>query len=170
MPRFRFSLLALFGFVTFAAVGCAALTSGSEGWCVCIVTSVFAFLGFAALVAIYGQLNRRAFWVGFAVIGWLYMGVFAINWPSGTESQEGVGSLGSHFLPGWALNHLLANTPTLDGDTWGVGVAWGTDGQLRAGRRYISGQCISALVSAIIGGLVARHLYLRRERDMAKNT
>ncbi len=69
IPRFHFSLLTLFGFVTFAAIGCAAVASGSEGWCVCIVTSVFAFLGFAALVSIYGQNDRRAFWVGFAVIG-----------------------------------------------------------------------------------------------------
>jgi hypothetical protein len=91
-----------------------------------------------------------------------------MNWPNGTRYDES--TMGSYFLPGWALNYLLANTPDSDGTTWGVGVGGGTDGQLLAGRRFISGQCISALVSAFIGGLVARHLYFRREHDMAKNT
>jgi hypothetical protein len=54
MPRFRFSLLALFGFVTFASVACAGLCNPTKAWWLTISGCGYLCLFFAVLEAIYG--------------------------------------------------------------------------------------------------------------------
>jgi hypothetical protein len=70
MRRFQFSLLGMFGFMTVAAMGCAALVHPSPLWC----SAVAVFVMLALLNAIVGAVLRRGparrFWVGFLVFGW----------------------------------------------------------------------------------------------------
>jgi hypothetical protein len=73
MHRIRFSLLAMFGFVAVVAVVCAALARPSQLWLVVVSASALAALFYAVLAATYGRNARRAFWVGFAVVGWGYV-------------------------------------------------------------------------------------------------
>src|SRR6266404_5284350 len=78
MPRFRFSLLALFGFVTFAAIACAALANPTEAWAIATLTLVLAVLACSMLAAIYGFGQRRAFWLGFSIFGWGHILLFLL--------------------------------------------------------------------------------------------
>jgi len=73
MQRFRFSLLAMFGFVAVVAVGCAALAKPSQLWLVVVSALSLASLFYAVLAAAYGRNAKRAFWLGFAVVGWGYV-------------------------------------------------------------------------------------------------
>jgi len=77
MHRFRFSLLAMFGFVAVVAVACAALARPSQLWLVVVSASSLGSLFYAVLAAAYGRNARRAFWLGFAVVGWGYV---ALEW------------------------------------------------------------------------------------------
>jgi hypothetical protein len=77
MHRIRFSLLAMFGFVAVIAVACAALARPSQLWLVIVSASLLACLFYAVLAATYGRNARRAFWLGFAVVGW---GFIVLEW------------------------------------------------------------------------------------------
>ncbi|HEV3007299.1 MAG TPA: hypothetical protein VGX78_22705 [Pirellulales bacterium] len=71
--RFNFNLLTLFGFVAVVAVACAALARPSQLWLVVVSALSQASLFYAVLAAAYGRNARRAFWFGFAVVGWGYV-------------------------------------------------------------------------------------------------
>lgn len=70
MPRFRFSLLAALGAMAACAVIVAALARPNRGWAVVLCTTNVSILLYAALVvAFHGR--RKAFWLGYAIVGWL---------------------------------------------------------------------------------------------------
>jgi len=73
MTQFRFSLAGLMGAMFVVAIALAAMVSTSDVWS----TSLFSAAAFALFVAILGIIycreRLRAFWVGFAVLGWGYM-------------------------------------------------------------------------------------------------
>jgi len=59
--------------VAVAALGCAAMRSGSWLWASVTFTMTLGFLGLAIVGAIYHRGERRAFWLGFATFGWIYL-------------------------------------------------------------------------------------------------
>jgi hypothetical protein len=73
MSKGRFTLLSLFGAVTFAAVGCAAMVQPSLVWTSAIWTVVITLLTGAAIRCFYTADRRRAFYIGFSVFGWGHM-------------------------------------------------------------------------------------------------
>ena len=73
MPRLRFTIAGLLGVVAFAAVGFAALRSGSDLWASTIFTLTAATLATAVLLSIHRQGRARAFWIGVALFGWLHL-------------------------------------------------------------------------------------------------
>jgi hypothetical protein len=73
MHPFRFNLSTLFGFVAALGVACAALARPSQLWLVVVSAASLASLFYAVLAAAYGRNARRAFWVGFAVVGCGYV-------------------------------------------------------------------------------------------------
>lgn len=75
----QFSIRELLGAVTFLAVGTAALLYASRLWASSLLSFAFALLFIAVLGAITLRDSTRAFWLGFAVFGWLYF--VLINWP-----------------------------------------------------------------------------------------
>jgi hypothetical protein len=138
-PRFRFSLLALFGFVTFAAIACAMLVAKPLVWSLRVL--VFTLLAWGGIAAVYGKNTSRAFWFGFIATGWGYMAF-------------------EHFIG--APGRLPANL-AID---MLVRMGFGSGGML------IDGEVIEQIaylvcttMLGIIGGLLARHLCLRRERE-----
>ncbi|MBW3598433.1 MAG: hypothetical protein KY475_14325 [Planctomycetes bacterium] len=70
---FRFSLAALLGLVSFAALGCAALANATDLWRESMVTLMLGLLLTATLAAIIWRGERRALATGFAVFGWVYV-------------------------------------------------------------------------------------------------
>jgi hypothetical protein len=69
----QFSLKTLGGIVALAAIGCCSLVYASSTWSAAIYTAAIIFLAMATLAAIYSRQQARAYWVGCALCGWLYL-------------------------------------------------------------------------------------------------
>jgi len=74
MRRFRFTIAQLATFVVFVAVAAAALREASELWDGAVFTLVLGLLVTSVVLAIHRAGARRAFWLGFAVVGSAYLG------------------------------------------------------------------------------------------------
>ena len=73
MTRFRFSLLGLAGATAAIAAGCASLVNASAVVSRLVWGATLLCLTFALLCALLAGPARRGFWVGFSVVGWLYV-------------------------------------------------------------------------------------------------
>jgi hypothetical protein len=72
MGRFRFSVTTFLVVVTMLAAGLAAFVSQSRLGASAAYTAFLALLCLATAGAILSRTERRAFWVGFAIFGWIY--------------------------------------------------------------------------------------------------
>lgn len=125
----RFSLRWLFGVVSYAAAGCALLVSsyGSLGG---LCNVAFAALCLVALLgSIYTRHERRAFWVGCAIVGWSFMLI---------------GSPNNHRTPHGAIAAVLFQLSS--------GHETGPLGNLRSQEM----QAFAAIGCSFVGGLLAR--------------
>jgi hypothetical protein len=77
---FRFSLKNLLIATGVVALACVALRSASENWAGALLGVMIALLAAAILLAIYRRGADRAFWIGFAVCGWLYVLTLIYGW------------------------------------------------------------------------------------------
>src|SRR5271166_2191782 len=75
MKHIRFSIASLLLVVLFVAAGFAALRESNETWNSGDFTLTLAALLISILLAIHRTESRRAFWIGFALFGWIYMGL-----------------------------------------------------------------------------------------------
>lgn len=73
---FQFSIRGLLWAVTILAVGMAALLNASGIWQGLSWALVLYALTAAILLVIYRREEKRAFWLGFATFGWLYLLLF----------------------------------------------------------------------------------------------
>lgn len=77
---FQFSIRGLFLGVTILSVGIAALLNANGWWEAAAWGGTIFFLAIAIMLAIYRQAERRAFWLGFTLLGWLYLAVLIYSW------------------------------------------------------------------------------------------
>ncbi len=75
MQRFRFSIASLLLVVLFAAIGFAALRESSDLWDGSVFTLTLASLLISILLAVHRIESRQAFWIGFALFAWTYVGL-----------------------------------------------------------------------------------------------
>src|SRR5271155_1533513 len=75
MRRIRFNIASLLGVILVLGVGFAALRESSDLWESGVFTLTLAALLISILLAIYRTESRRAFWIGFALFGWIYLGL-----------------------------------------------------------------------------------------------
>src|SRR5271157_2220571 len=75
MKHIRFSIASLLLVVLFVAVGFAALRESNETWTSGVFTLTLAALLISILLAVHRTESRRAFWIGFALFGWTYLGL-----------------------------------------------------------------------------------------------
>ncbi len=73
MQRFRFNISSLLLVVLFVGVGFAALRESSDQWESGIFTLAIVALLISILFAVHRTESRQAFWLGFAVFGWIYL-------------------------------------------------------------------------------------------------
>jgi hypothetical protein len=73
MNRMRFSIASLLVWVALLGVGITALRSASPLWANALFSLAIGTLTVSILAAVYRKGRRRAFWVGFATCGWVYM-------------------------------------------------------------------------------------------------
>jgi hypothetical protein len=75
MRRFRFHLRTLVILVLLLGVGFAALRESNEIWDSGVFALTLGILLTSVLLAIHRTESRRAFWLGFALFGWIYLGL-----------------------------------------------------------------------------------------------
>jgi hypothetical protein len=92
MHLHQFSLKTLAGIVAFAAVACCSLIYATSTWSATIYTAAIVFLAFATLAAVYRREGARAYWVGCAFCGWLYL-LLVFGPLSGTQQVNTMGQL-----------------------------------------------------------------------------
>ena len=68
----RFSLRTLAIAVAAVAIACFALVNANVWTAMSASTVVFLLLSLATVLAILPDGPRRSFWIGFAVLGWIY--------------------------------------------------------------------------------------------------
>jgi len=75
MKRFRFHIGSLVLLVLLLGIGFAALRESSDLWESGLFTLTLGVLLISILLAVYRTESRRAFWIGFGVFGWTYLGL-----------------------------------------------------------------------------------------------
>jgi hypothetical protein len=73
VSRLRFSIASLLFLVLFLGVSLAALREANDLWDSAVFTATLAILLVAVLLAVHRAKRARAFWLGFAVFGWVYL-------------------------------------------------------------------------------------------------
>lgn len=80
IPRWSFNLRQLFLWTAVIAVGCVALRSASSTWIGVMFGVTFLALATALLLVVFRQGVQRAYWIGFATFGWLYIALLLVSW------------------------------------------------------------------------------------------
>jgi hypothetical protein len=129
MKRFRFTIAHVFIIVIFVAIGLAALREANELWDHLLFGATLLALATSVLLAFHGEGRRRAYWLGFALFGGVYLGASLIppvesRLPTTHALQfiEMPGSLGSGSRPirlrtSTRPQRTLSVPQTLDVDT-----------------------------------------------------
>jgi hypothetical protein len=75
MPKLRFNIASLLGVILVFGIGFAALRESSDLWESGVLTLTVGVLLISILLAVHRTESKRAFWLGFALFGWAYMGL-----------------------------------------------------------------------------------------------
>src|SRR5258708_36614221 len=78
MRRLRFSIASLLILVLFVAVAIAALREATHMWDSGVFSLALGVLLVSALLALHRTERGRAFWLGFALFGWTYLGASVV--------------------------------------------------------------------------------------------
>jgi hypothetical protein len=105
MRKLRFNIANLLAVIFILGVGFAALRESSDLWESGVFTLTLAALLISILLAVHHLGSRRAFWLGFALFGWIYLGLSLVS------------SIESRLFTTKALGYLDSKVlrPTLDG-------------------------------------------------------
>lgn len=176
MKGFRFSLWSMFLGVAAVAIVCAALVKPTAAWAIAFQAAALGVLTFGLLAAlVYERGAARAFWIGFAVVGWGNLGLHRLQisevsltreiserlkdaihpYPPPNNPSDGQAGAAEKFIPGapgYWRNSDPATEPVLFArDAFSHLDVW-----------------IWPLLFGLTGGVVAQQLYLRRERLAAR--
>jgi hypothetical protein len=189
MRRFRFNIASLLVIVLLLAVGFAALRDSNEIWDSGLFSLTLGVLLISILLAVTRAESRRAFWIGFALFGWVYLGLSLVpsiesrlattkalayldsKVPGRTQSFFTIRLTGTG--PGTPGNQVQAVAFSPQGNqlaTSSLGTVrlWdATTGRLLGGwagttENFVRiGHSLSALIVAFLGGQISRHLCAR---------
>jgi energy-coupling factor transporter transmembrane protein EcfT len=93
----RFSLRQLFVWMAVIALGCVALRNASGAWVAAMLGLAQLALATAILLVIFRRGAERAYWIGFATFGWLYLLLVLVNW-SFASNTNSASLFGPHHL------------------------------------------------------------------------
>ncbi len=137
VPWWRFSLKQLLLATALVAVGCVALRSANTTWVGVMFGLTWLALAASLLLALYRDGPSRAFWVGFAALGWLYLLLLMYCWnlPEGVyrwgtplRSDELITTRLSHKLHGWMYPVPTGSQPVYPGASASGGMPMGSGG------------------------------------------
>jgi len=75
MRKFRFHIGSLLAVILVLGVGFAALRESSDLWESGLFAATLGILLISILLAVHRTESSRAFWIGFALFGWIYLGL-----------------------------------------------------------------------------------------------
>jgi hypothetical protein len=108
---FQFSIRGLLVGVTITGVGIAALLRAGPWPEALSFGAALCLLGSALLLVVYRRDERRAFWLGFSVFGWLYLAVLIYSWtPSANSQAARTDPLVESSLLTTRLSHMAYNS------------------------------------------------------------
>ena len=136
----RLAIGDLLALAAFSAVACFALRYPSETAATVFFTVVATVLGIATLRALLATPNVRAFYIGFALLGWAYLLVAFCPWFRTSDYADGSGSL---LVTSKLLGYVYSR--------W-----YGSGGVDRANFEYTC-QPLLALFCAVLGGALGRY-------------
>ncbi len=109
MRKFRFNIANLLVIILVLGVGFAALRESSALWESGIFTVTLGILLLSILLAVHRSESKRAFWLGFALFGWAYMGLtFMPSIESRLITTKALAYLDSK-VPGRSLGFWIAD-------------------------------------------------------------
>jgi hypothetical protein len=187
MKRPRFTIAGLLGVIVFAAVAFAALREATDLWDGGVFSLTLLTVLSAVLLAIHCTDRKRAFWLGFSLFGWAYLGASLVPpvesrllttkglaYVDSKLSDRVIAVTFSVTTPGGSTTvgkavQALAFSPvgkTLAVNSAGAVRLWNvTTGRLLAGpngttENFIRiGHSLIALVMGWLGGCLSRRLY-----------
>ena len=80
LPRWSFGLRQLFLWTAAIALGLVALRSATMTWVAAMLGLALAVLTVSILLVIFRRGPQRAFWIGFATVGWMYLLLVVVSW------------------------------------------------------------------------------------------
>jgi hypothetical protein len=177
MRRIRFSIASLLVLVLVLALGFAALRESNEIWDGGIFTLALVILLTSVLLAVHRTEERRAFWLGFALFGAVYLGLSLVP-PIGSRliTTRALAYIDSK-VPGRPQNFFKVQTVAFSPDGRRIATSslnearlWDvTTGRLLGGwagttENFVRiGHSLFALIVAFLGGQLSRHLCARHE-------
>jgi hypothetical protein len=110
MRRIRFTIGRLLVLVVGLAVAFAALREATETWDGGVFTATLGLLTASVLLAVHRTGRKRAFWLGFALFGWLYLTASLVPpVESRLVATKGLAYLDSKVPRGTSLGVALAD-------------------------------------------------------------
>jgi hypothetical protein len=161
MRPVRFSIAGLMGFVLLTAIGIAALRSSSETWAGVLLLATLGAFGIALVGACCRSGPERAGWIGFAVLGWIYMS--AAFWPSDRWPKLPTQVLLERLAP--IVGGVSAPFPQFSSGNGGMGGGMGGiggGGGAGGGNAEVffqNGHCLLAFLAASLGALLGSRLF-----------
>lgn len=118
---FQFSIRSLLVAVAFVSLGIAALVNTNAWWDAAMWGVAVFTLAVAVLLAIYRRGEQRAFWLGFSILGSLYLAILVHSWTPYQNPQVARVDPSAHSsLITTRLAHLAyyAITPDAQSQAW----------------------------------------------------
>jgi hypothetical protein len=186
MRRIRFNIASLLGVILVLGVGIAALRESSDLWDTAVFTLTLSALLISTLPAIHCTESKRAFWIGFALFGWMYLGFALVpSIESRLITTKALAYLDtkvpgrppevtvqfSATNAGVPLNQIQAVDSTSNGNQladssqgtvrlWYFGPGTLLSGRSGTPENFIRiGHSLLSLIAAILGGYLSHHLY-----------
>ena len=189
----RMSIRTMLGLVAFIALACVGLARENAVWSSLMFTAALATTSFAILAAIFRRGEQQAFWIGFALFGWLYL--WMAHWPSEFQGvglnqpaswnmqTDESGPLATTRLLVYSYNHWLPKARTLPVEVTSApsvdpnapfGAVGAFPGASLTGTIVLDypalheyarvGHSLFTVIAAFVGAFVATYLYRTRDR------
>lgn len=184
MKHIRFTIAGLLGVILVLGIGFAGLRESSDPCESGLFTLTIGVLLISILAAIHRLGSKRAFWIGFALFGWTYLGLALVpSIESRLITTKGLASLASRVagdsvvqgIFGWnsSSNKPPENNIAFDvanssqpapvyvkGTIEDITVLAGVVGSGGTTENFVRiGHSLLTLIAALLGGLLSRHLH-----------